>query len=255
MMHVTAYYSSVDPAAAYTALNAVQDPAINTTGTDVRVSSQLPFIFGAAGLTAAAVYTGSQVRSPSLRTLNNLYVRPLVNAVTFGDPPEVMLFPRNPRSMVPAEDVQFWTDSTPGAGAEAHYGLVWYCDGVLDVVQGEIFTVGATAASALAAGQWVNSNITFDQALPSGSYQIVGMRAEGANLVAARVVFPGGGGNEAFRPGVAACTASTIVDPEYARFGRLGLFGTFDQDNPPTLDALGVTDTAQTLAFDLIKVA
>ena len=255
MMHITAYYSSVDPAAAYTALAAVQDPAINTQGNNVRVSSSIPFLFGSAGLTAAAVYTGSQVRSPSLRTLNNLYVRPLVNAVVFGDPPEVMLFPRNPRSMVAAEDVQFWTDSTPAGGAEAHYGLVWYCDGVIDPVQGEIFTVGAASASTLTAGAWVNSNITFDQQLPSGSFQICGLRAEGANLIAARVVFPGGGGNEAFRPGVAACTSSAVVDPQYARFGQLGVFGTFNQDNPPTIDALGVTDTTQRLTLDLIKVA
>ena len=156
MMHLVAYYSSVDPAAAYTALNAVQDPAINTRGTDVRVASQIPFIFGAAGLTAAAVYTSSQLRSPSLRTLNNMFIRPLNNAVTFANPAPVMTFPANPRGMVTAEDVQFWVDSTPGAGAEAHYGLVWMCDGPLAPVNGEIFSVGATAASTLTAGNWVN---------------------------------------------------------------------------------------------------
>jgi hypothetical protein len=254
MMHLVAYYSNVDPAAAYTALAAVQDPAINTRGTDVRVASQIPFIFGAAGLTAAAVYTSSQLRSPSLRTLNNMFIRPLNNAVTFANPAPVMTFPANPRGMVTAEDVQFWVDSTPGAGAEAHYGLVWMCDGPLSAVNGEIFSVGATAAATLVAGTWVNSPITFDQALPSGTYQAVGMRAEGANLVASRLVFPGGGDNS-FRPGCPASTSAFVLEADNFRKGKLGVYGTFRQDNPPTLDNLGITDTAQVLTLDLIKTA
>ena len=254
MMHMAAYYESIDPAGAYAAIAAVQDPAINTRGDDIRIASQIPFIFCAAGLTAANVYTSSPLRSPSLRTLNNMFIRPLANAVTFGDPPEVLPFPANPRGMVPAEDLQFWTNSTPNAGAEAHYGLVWFCDGPLSPQNGEIFSVGATAGITLAAGTWVNGNITFDQALPSGSYQVVGLRVEGANLVGARLVFPGGGA-EAFRPGCPGSTAATVVDNVDFRKGVLGVWGTFDQDNPPTLDALGVTDTAQTITMDLIKVA
>lgn len=252
MMHLVAYYQSVDPAGAYTALNAVQDPAINTRGTDVRIASEIPFIFGAAGLTAAAVYTSSQLRSPSLRTLNNMSVRPLNNDVTFANPAPVLTFPSNPRGMVTAEDLQFWTDSTPGGGAEAHYGLVWMSDGPLAPVNGEIFSVGATSAATLTAGNWVNSPITFSQALPSGQYQCVGMRSEGANLVASRLVFPGGGDNS-FRPGCPGSTDAFVLEADNFRKGKLGVYGTFRQDNPPTLDSLGVTDTAQALTLDLIK--
>jgi hypothetical protein len=254
MMHLAAYYQSVDPAGVYTPLAAVQDPSINTNGNNIRIASAIPAIFGVAGLTASAGALSAQLRSPSLRTLNNMFVRPLAAAVTFGDPPELMMMPRNARGMVPAEDLQFWTQSTPAAGAEAHYGLVWMSDGVLPTINGEIFTAGGTASSTLTAGNWVNSNIVFDQALPSGSYQVVGMRVEGANLVASRLVFPGGGDNT-FRPGVPGSTAAGVVDGQYMRFGQLGVYGTFNQDNPPTLDCLGVTDTAQTVILDLIKIA
>ena len=189
MFHLIAYYESIDPAAAATAIAAVQDPTINTTGDDVRMSAALPSIAGCTALTAAAVFTSGQLRAPSLRTLNNLDIRPLVNAVTFGDPPQPMMFPRNVRPVVPAEDLQAFVTSTPAGGAEAHYALVWLADAALPQVNGAMFTVGASSASTLTAGNWVNSNITFDQTLPSGSYQVVGMRAEGANLVAARLVF------------------------------------------------------------------
>jgi|TARA_B110000211_G_C14063417_1_gene546632 hypothetical protein len=253
MFHLIAYYESIDPAAAATAIAAVQDPTINTTGDDVRMSAALPSIAGCTALTASAAFTSAQLRAPSLRTLNNLDIRPLVNAVTFGDPPQPMMFPRNVRPVVPAEDLQAFVTSTPAGGAEAHYALVWLADAALPQVNGAMFTVGASSASTLTAGNWVNSNITFDQTLPSGSYQVVGMRAEGANLVAARLVFPGAGANS-WRPGVPGCNTAADLDPEYFRFGGMGIYGTFNQDNPPTIDGLGVTDTAQTLTLDLIKV-
>ena len=252
MMHLAGYYSNVDPAGAYTALAAIQDPAINTRGNDIRIASQIPFILAAAGLTAAAVFTSAQLRSPSLRTLNNMFIRPLVNAVVFGDPEELLTFPANPRGVVTAEDLQFWVDSTPGAGVEPHYGLVWFSDGVRDQVGGEIFSVGATGASAQAAGTWVNSPITFDQALPSGTYNVVGMRCESANGIAARLVFPGGGA-ESFRPGCPTTPSAFIPDIGSFRRGELGGWGSFSQDNPPSLDVLGITQTAQVLTLDLIK--
>ena len=252
MFHLAGYYESIDPAGAYAPIAAMDDQAISTDGDNIRISSSLPYIGGASFATAAAVLTDAQFRAPSLRTLNNLEIRPLVNAVTFGDPPQPMMFPRNPRSMTPAEDLQCWVDSTPGAGAEAHYGLVWMTDGPLAQATGEMFTVGASSAATLVAGTWVNSNITFNQTLPSGQYEILGMRAEGTNLLAGRLVFVGGGASS-WRPGVPAVNVNTDLDPEYFRFGGMGSYGTFDQDNPPSVELVGHTDSAQTLVFDLIK--
>lgn len=254
MFHLSAWYGSIDPAGSYIPIPAVQDPAIRTSGDDIRVNAELPTVMGASALTGASVLTASQLRSPSLRTLNNLFIRPLVNAVVFPDPPVPMMFPYNPRPMDPAEDVQCWINSTPAAGAEAHYGLVWFADGPQQIVSGEIFTAGATSTISLSAGVWVNGEFVFDQKLASGSYQIVGFRPEGPNLVCARIVYPGGGAN-AWRPGAPATVALGTQDPEYFRFGRLGVWGVFDQDNQPTIDCLGVTDTSQTLTFDLIKIA
>lgn len=254
MFHLAAWYQSIDPSGAYAAIDAIQDAAINTNGDNIRVSAALPNIAGASVLTAANVLTAAQLRSPSLRLLNNLFIRPLVNAVTYDDPPQPMMFPRNPRSVQPAEDVQCWIDSTPNSGAEAHYGLVWFSSGAIAQQNGAMFTVGASSGVSLAAGTWVNGNITFDQVLPSGNYQVVGMRAEGTNLVAARLVFPGDGA-QGWRPGVPACNAATDLDPMYFRYGGMGIYGVFDQDNPPTIDCLGISDSAQTLTFDLIKVS
>src|SRR5207247_1836789 len=100
--------------------------------------------------------------------------------------------------------------------------------------KGAIYTIRATAAVALAASTWVNGALTFSQALPYGTYQVVGMRARGANLAAARLVFVG----QPFRPGVAGVNALGNVDPFHFRYGNMGVFGQFDSTVPPTVDCL-----------------
>ena len=86
--------------------------------------------------------------------------------------------------------------------------------------------------------------------LPAGQYQVVGMRVQGTNLVAARLVFQG----FPWRPGAPAVNVLGDEDNKYFRMGRMGIWGEFDQTSPPTMDCLGVTDTTQVVYLDLIKV-
>lgn len=248
MFHTAAYYESIDGGGVLHNIAGIQDQALSVNGDNVRVPQELPMLAGAAALTAASTLTGAQVQSPSLRTLANPDISPVVNAVTFGDPPEIFDIFQNPQPLTPAEDLEFLINSD-NTGATAEYGVVWLSDGNTQPVSGNIFTVKCTADITLAAGQWVNGNLTFTQTLPAGQYQVVGLRAEGTNLVSARLVFPGGG----FRPGVPAVNAVSDLDHSRFRNGMAGIFGTFTEDSPPTLDALGVTDTSQTIYLDLIK--
>ena len=109
----------------------------------------------------------------------------------------------------------------------------------------------ATAAATLAAGTWVNSALTMTQTLPVGTYAVVGLRAIGANLQAARLSFIGGG----YRPGVPAVNGDGDGDFKPLRFGMSGEFGRFDNNTIPSVDCLGHTDTSQRFYLDLIKVA
>lgn len=249
MFHLAAYYQSVDLGGVLTAINAVPDQALFTSSADIRVPKELANVIAAAGLTASTTLTSAQLQSPSLRSLVNHDLEPLVGAVTFGSPPEGIYFPMSPIALVPDEALNFYFN-TDNAGAAAHYGLVGLADGPQQEVQGEIFTVRVTSACTLAAGAWVNGNLTFSQTLPAGRYQVVGMRSRGTNLVAARLVFPGG----RFRPGVGAVNAVSDLDPYWPRYGRMGVFGEFEHLLPPTVECLGVTDSAQTHFLDLIKV-
>jgi hypothetical protein len=182
--------------------------------------------------------------------LANLDVEPIVQGLVFGSPPESLYHPEAPNPLVVDEALNFLVQSDPAAAA-IHRGLVWLGDGPQAPVVGNFFTVRCTAAATLVTGTWVNANLVFAQSLPAGSYQVVGMRARSANLVAARLVFP----EQVARPGVAAVNAIGDLDPFWARYGRMGVFGQFPHTNPPTVDFLGVTDTAEFVILDLLRVA
>jgi hypothetical protein len=248
MFHTVAWFQSVDPGNAFQAINGVPDPSITVNGISVRVLPTMPNIIGTAALINDASAVRAQLQSPSLRASVNQDIEPIVAAAVFGTDPPLYMHPQSPRALAEDEDMNFFVQSDPAAAA-AHYGLAWLADGPQQAVDGEIITVRATSACALSAGVWVNGALTFSQVLPVGRYSVVGMRARGANLVAARLVFVGA----AHRPGVPAVNAVGNRDSWYFRTGRLGVWGDFHTNTPPTVDCLGITDTAQVLEFDLIR--
>lgn len=249
MLHLGAFYQSIDPAGVLTAINAVQDASITVSGADVRVPLALPYLVGQAALLNDASGTRAQIQAPSLRAMANLDVEPLVLAATFGTPPESMIHGDNPIPLAGNESINFYVESNPAAAA-AHYGLVWFGDGAIQPVKGNIYTVRATSAVQQVAGAWVNGNLTFSQVLPVGTYDIVGMRARSTDGVAARLVFVGA----PWRPGVPMVNAVGDLDPYFARYGSMGIFGRFDSTTPPTVDVLGGVAAAQVFEFDLVRV-
>lgn len=249
MHHLSAYYESVDPGGALIPIAAVNDPVLFTDGDDVRVPTALPNIIGKACLQNDASPLRAQIQSPSLRSFVNVDVEPIVQALVWGSPPEATLHPLSPIPVTPDEAVNFYIMNT-GGDAQVHQGFIWYSEGALQPTPGRIFSVYATSAITLAAGVWVNGNLTFGSTLPQGDYQVVGLRARGTNLVAARLVFVGG----TWRPGVMAVNAIADEDVVVTRFGRMGVWGQFNTNTPPTVECMGVTDSAQVYIIDLIRV-
>ena len=248
MYHLAAYYQSVDPAASLKQINAVPDQAIFTSGADVRVPTGLANLIGEAALSAATTPLYGQVQSPTLRDLANQDIEPISTSAKFTSYDQMQWHGDSPRDLTEAESVNFAIYATGGAAA-VNYGLIFLGDGAVKPTTGKIFSVRATGSASLSAGAWINTALDFNSTLPSGTYQVVGMRAEGTNLVAARIVFIGG----QFRPGVPATSATNLALFPWFRVGRAGVFGSFDVNQPPTIDCLGVTDTSQEFVFDLIK--
>lgn len=249
LLHLGAFFQSVDPGNNFQAINAVNDQVLTVNGIDLRVPKTLSMLVGEACAINDASALRAQLQSPSLRATLNRDIELISLAKFLSSPQAEYMHGDDPVPLVGDESLNFFVQSDPAAAA-IHYGLVWLADGPLKPISAPIYSVRWTAAAALAAGAWVNAPIVFSQVLPAGSYQIVGMRARSANLIAARCVFVGGG----FRPGIGAVQAVSAADFKYSRFGQMGVFGQFDNTTPPTVDFLGDTDVAQFGIFDLIKV-
>ncbi len=233
MHHLAAYAESIDPGAALVPITAVNDDSVFTAGDDIRVPVQLPFLIGEAALISATTPDQAQVQSPSLRQVANIDVEPCSTGLVFDDPAEVAMHPKSPVPLRGDESMEFYVNSDP-AGAEMHYGLIWFGDGAQQEVHGDIFSVRATAAVTGVADAWVNGGLVFAQDLPVGNYDVVGMRVRAAGLVAARLNFIGG----AWRPG---CPGAVAIDDKIDRqfrYGGMGIWGTFHTNTPPSIEVL-----------------
>lgn len=248
MHHLAAYFESIDAAGALTELAAVNDPAIFTSGDDIRVPPEVPFLIGEAAAIEATSATRVQITSPSLRRVADLDVSPFDTGLVIDSGDKVVMHPYNPIALNAGESVNLLHLNNP-AGATAQYGLIWLGDGAQQAINGDIFTVRTTMSVTAVLGSWINGAITFAQDLPVGNYDVVGMRVVEATTVAARLIFPGG----ALRPGVQALGAETSTDNWAHRRGKMGVWGTFHTNAPPTVDILAAAGAITPVVYlDLI---
>lgn len=248
MQHLVGWFEDVDHGGAAADLDVIPDETLFAQGDIIRVPEQMNLLQALAFVSACTTFTRAQLQAPSLRSLANFDILPVNRTATPANPPAIASLGNNPMSLVPGESLTFNANTDHAAAIEI-YGFLWFADSPPSPVNGEIFSVRATAAITLADGVWTNGALTFTQDLPFGNYDVVGLRVESANLVAARLVFPGG----RWRPGVLGANAPSDVDVPAFRYGASGALGSFNSNEPPTIDAIGVTDTAENVILDLIK--
>lgn len=252
-MHDTiAFYESVDQAGAYVALNGVADQIHRVVGDDIQIPDMSSIIAVAAGVESAAAHR-ARLTAPSLRRRALYQITPLntaaAAAVEPGSPQAVVDLRSSPLTLIKGEQLNVEALADPVA-AQIQWALVLLAAGALEPVSGRIFTIRATGATALVAGTWTNVPLTFDEDLPRGRYSVVGLRPESTGMIAARMVFIGQGP----RPGALGVDAQSDIQHAMFRGGGLGVWGSFLDDEPPTIDCLAVSaDAAQTFFLDLIQ--
>lgn len=248
MLHTIGYETSGSESA-LTAITPIPDPTVRVTGNDILVPNQLTNIVWAAALiNSAAATLRAQAQSPSLRATLNFDISPINNGLVFPGPPSVNRMWSTPLPLVGGEPLDIFVQN---GAAVMNRAFLTLSDGPVSPVSGKIYTVRATGAASLSTATWVNTTLTFGQTLPYGTYNCVGLRAWSANGNASRIFFV----NYAWRPGVLMGTAEATNEWEDFRFGNSGVYGQFQSTVPPTIDVMGITDTAQVFLLDLIKVA
>lgn len=196
----------------------------------------------------------ARINTPMYRNIALPEIYPVKTSAGNGSNPPIM-GPIWGSLEIPMND-EFGIDvSRAGSGAADCFGGIWYAPGMTPATRGPVITMRATATITLTVGTWVSANLTFDQSLPNGTYEVVGMQATMTNLMFARLIFPGGIN---YRPGVpGTVTYGDYVNPQVFRFGNFGSYGRFVSTAQPLIEVMGLAAGSQAGVFllDLIKVS
>lgn len=245
-IHVAGYETSASNAA-LTAITPIQDGVVQIQGNDILVPAicnQLGYAVGMINSAAATLRV--QLTSPSLKAFVPIDISPIVNGLVQPAVPLAMRWIDAPVPLVTAEPLDTLVQN---GAAVMNRAFVWFTDGPWKPVTGTTYSIRFTAAATLVTATWVNSAITFATALPAGNYKVVGLRVVSTNGVAARLFFKG----SFFRPGTPVVTVDGNNEWPDFRWGNSGVWDQFNNITPPSVDVMGITDTAQIGYLDIIK--
>jgi len=258
---LAAFYENIDASAALSALDTIEDTHITVSGKDLTIPILNKIIMAFAmgdGLVQGRLSSPSLRRMwlfdlPAFYPASSLPTDQAVdeagsNAYTIYRDVPIVDLKENPLELVSSEKLNFLVKN---GGAAHTYGLVWLADAVPRPVTGKIFTVRATCSKTLTPNKWTATPLNFEQELPAGRYQVVGMRAKSDNIIAARLLFVG----QVWRPGVLGVKTYSERYDEMFRMGKMGVFGEFEFDQPPQVEFLAsAADTSEEVFLDLIQV-
>lgn len=256
MFHLAAFWESIDHAAAEGNIAAaLGEQVLFVTGDEIRVPDDVINIVAVAAMLPLNANKAT-LTAPSLRDFANLDIVP-VNGLNDGNvepdsPAKISWYGDNPIPLETGESLTASCDCNPAAAADQSV-LVWLSDGPIVPLAGQaIASIRCTGAITATVGAWTNGAIVLGQSLPVGSYAVVGFRAQGATLIAARLVFRGSG----IRPGVIGTDIEGDDTNGLFRRGKCGVFGEFHSTVQPTVDILcNDADTAQEYILDLVKLS
>lgn len=249
MHHLLAFYSSLAASSNNAKLNAVEDGQFTIANNQYLLDKQYR-IMRAYALGAAVV--DARIVVPSLRSITWPYIHPPDKAAAPSNDPSIMRYLGNGNRLMAAEGVSLQATTDATSGPLDAQGFLWIYPNFVQAPQGDCYVMRATASIVNAVvGTWGRGSIVLDNDLPSGQYALIGADARGANVAALRFRFPG----QDLLPGIVAEQAAGEFLTDHQRFGRMGLFGTFNSVQLPTIEvyALGTTST-QTLYLDIVKV-
>lgn len=256
-MHLVGFSQSQDTGGNLTQVTPIPDPVIAIQNNNIVVPDQisspvsLPALSNIIGIyTQGATISRAQLQSPSLRAFLMHELTQLDLSATPTDPPRYIDRSLDPIRLMPNEQLSAFVAET-AAGAERETVMLLLADNVQPNVNGDIRTVRCTSATTLVAFAWSTCVLTFDQSLPAGQYQLVGLRARSTGLIAARAVFVGG----IYRPGAIAAPGIGGIGSQLFRHGNLGVWGTFRHNTPPQIECFSASaDTSEIFELDLLPV-
>lgn len=246
--HLLAYYTNdLALSASLVALGTVTDQAWTSDSTGYFMPDNLKLFAGYAGNDA---FTAVQLDQPSLRDPFLPYLNPVSLTTLPANTPPVYKAWEMGLNLQKNEYLRV-RGSRGAVVASDAYALLWVGKQRRAIPPGPRRTARATSAITVAEGTWALGAFTFDNTLPDGTWEIVGMDVYGTNVLAARLAFTGGG----WRPGIICQGAQgEWTPPSFAR-DEFGSFGKFVNTVQPNIELFGVgAGTSQVIYLDLVQV-
>lgn len=245
--HLSAFFATMQAPQTVSVMAAVADQAYNTQNSRVFLPENRRLVAGFAG---GVALTLAQLDSASLIQNGRPNIVPVDGDAAGGNLSAMMWSGDYGLTLPRLEQIGIMLTIVGVANSDM-FGALWHTGGVNPAPISPVRTVHATAAATPAKGVWGLSQLTFDTQLAVGKYNVVGMTMYGANTLFGRLVFP----NQVDRPGCLSSTAFTNYLLPYFRYGSQGIWGTFDNYNPPQIEVLGTgVPTTQDVLLDLQQV-
>lgn len=254
MFTILGFAEDIDGGGTEQELAGLADQHLFVSGDNIRVPplNQLLGAWGGLGSGGEGIL---RIEAPSIRDSSRLHIKPINHLADSdaepSDPLAFMDLSENPRRFDVDEQVTVRFDSDTSAAA-FQWAFLMFGDGPVRKAGGEVRTVRATGTTSQTARLWSTVTLTFEDTLLLGRYQVVGLRAYAASLIAARFVFKPG----TWRPGCPGADSFATMDYPLFRMGRAGVWGEFHSTTPPDIECLSdLGDTAQEFEIDLVKVS
>lgn len=188
-----------------------------------------------AGYVGGVGLTQALLSSPTLLQNGRPAIYPIDSGAIGGNLPATYR-PMQRGLMLPGREQTSLLASHAGAGSDTITGVLFHTPIFRPAPQVDYKTIPATATGALGNGAWSLLTFALTAGLARGRYTCVGMAVEGTNCLAARLVFP----EQKERPGCLCTVDATLYEWDDYRYGNMGVFGDFDNDNLPQIEIFGV---------------
>jgi hypothetical protein len=247
-MHHTVAWSGTVATTANTKVAALSDQVVAIQNGNFVWYDQVRYI----GLfAAAALIVRARLNVPSYRLIAPMQIRPVNGAASPINNPNIMDLRDDPLSIsVGEEQLVEATSSTGTSETVTVVGIVQ--TNPMPTPSGQRYVIRATGTATLVASTWTDVPLTYDDTLPTGTYEIVGAECVSATIVAFRLILD----QINWRPGALGLT--NVQNRQSAMFapGELGSWGRFRSNSLPRLQALAIAaDTAETLYLHIVQTS
>lgn len=245
--HLIAWESNITNAVE-TDMTPVQDSIMSIQNTHFMPQRNMNILFA---YVSSANLSRARFVTPKFRQITTPFIRPSGSALLPISRPPVADYRQSPLVCNGLEELQLLA-LQGGGGAEVVYGIAGISDtSIIPSPTGDIYTMRGTGTTTVTAKAWTQFAVTWQDTLPQGSYQAVGLVGVSTTGIAARLIFE----QQTWRPGGLCFAADgNITDPVFHQ-GRLGAWGMFTGNRMPNCEILcNAADTAQEIFLDFVRV-